>query len=322
MTRAFMVLALALPTLSGAAVVPEGVVPGHAFERYTITTPGQPTAVTFYLSTGADPARPRPLVVWVQGTGCESHFSGRQGGVPTGGLLTLVRTAAGQDVIAMGVEKPGVPYLHAEPRRLQDCPADFLRDFTLDHWAATIAAAIAAARALPGIDPTRVLVMGHSEGGIVAMRVSNVAPGVTHAASLAGGGLAYLFHIAEYVRGTGGNPDEDVYRCWAQVRAAPTAIDRFCWGGTYRQWASFMATSILREALASRARLCFVHGSADSQNTITGFDALRAELSAAGREAVFERLEGADHALDLPGHTPPEGLQATFGRVVRWFAAR
>jgi hypothetical protein len=34
---------------------------------------------------------------------------------------------------------------------------------------------------------------------------------------------------------------------------------------------------------------------------------------------VFERIEGADHALDLPNQQVPEGLEAVFGRVVGWF---
>jgi dienelactone hydrolase len=80
-----------------------------------------------------------------------------------------------------------------------------------------------------------------------------------------------------------------------------------------------MRTSIIQEALESRARLYFVHGSADTQNTVAGFDALRAEMAAHGREAVFERINGADHALDLPGREPPEGLEAVFGHVIRWF---
>ena len=46
---------------------------------------------------------------------------------------------------------------------------------------------------------------------------------------------------------------------------------------------------------------------------------LRAELAAKGREAVFERIEGAGHGLDLPGQKTPEGLIAVFGRLADWF---
>jgi hypothetical protein len=42
-------------------------------------------------------------------------------------------------------------------------------------------------------------------------------------------------------------------------------------------------------------------------------------LAAKQRDAVFERIDGADHALDLPNQKVPEGLEAVFGRVVDWF---
>jgi hypothetical protein len=77
-----------------------------------------------------------------------------------------------------------------------------------------------------------------------------------------------------------------------------------------------MRTSIIQEALQSKAKLYFVHGSADKQNSVSGFDVLRAELAAHRRAAVFERIEGADHGLDLPGQEPPEGLQQVFTRVI------
>ena len=46
---------------------------------------------------------------------------------------------------------------------------------------------------------------------------------------------------------------------------------------------------------------------------------LRAELAAKQRDAVFERIEGADHELNLPNQKAPEGMEAVFVRVVNWF---
>jgi pimeloyl-ACP methyl ester carboxylesterase len=289
------------------------------FRRYAAQISGQGRAVTFYVSERPSSQGPKPLVVWIQGTGCESHFSRDGGGGVAGGLLTIVRDAAAGRAVVVGVEKPGVTYFDPPPEGNARCPAAFLRDFTLNDWTDTITAAIDAARTLPGVDTSRVLVLGHSEGGMVAAHVANVARNITHVASLAGGGPSYLSHIADFVRKNGGDPEESVYPCWARVEAEPSATDKFCWGGTYRQWSSFMRTSLIHEALVSRAHLYFIHGSADQQNTIAGFDVLRAELAAHHKAAVFERLKGADHALDVPGDKPPEGLKRAFNRVIRWF---
>ena len=298
----------------------EGAVPGKPFVRYTAQTPVR--AVTFYLSDHSNGGDNLPLVVFVQGTGCDSHFQRGEKGKVVGGLALIVRESVANRAVVMAVEKPGVKYLddfNPEEVPLEKCPAEFLRDYALDSWVQTIAAAIEAARTLPGINPDRVLVIGHSEGGIIALRLSNVSRSVTHAASLSGGGPTFLAHIADYSRLRGRDPEKDVYDCWKHVQAEPDATDKFCWGGTYHQWASFMRTSIIQEAVQSKAKLYFVHGSADKQNSIFGFDVLRAELAAHGRAAVFERIEGADHALDLPGQEPPEGLQQVFTRVVDWF---
>ena len=129
----------------------------------------------------------------------------------------------------------------------------------------------------------------------------------------------YLFHMAEFMRSKGLDAEKEVYACWSDILKDPDSDSKFCWGQTYRQWSSFMKTSVIAEALKSRALLYFAHGTADTQQSIAGFDVLRAELAAKQRDAVFERIEGADHALDLPNQKVPEGLEAVFGRAEDWF---
>jgi dipeptidyl aminopeptidase/acylaminoacyl peptidase len=182
-----------------------------------------------------------------------------------------------------------------------------------------ITASIKAAQKLPGVDGSRTLVIGASEGGIVAVRVSNVLPSVTHAASLAGGGPVHLYDLAEYVRRRGLDPENEVYGCWQQILRDPDNEGKFCWGHPYRMLSSFMKTSLIEECLRSKARLYLAHGTADEQNFIAGFDVMHAELAAKKRDAVFLRIEGADHAMNRVGQSPPEGLIEVFGRVVDWF---
>jgi pimeloyl-ACP methyl ester carboxylesterase len=293
-------------------------VPGTGFRQYSAGgANGQ--RVTFYLSD-VQPGNGTalPLVVWVQGTGCSSHFM-RNGDRIGSGLQNILKSVAGNNARVLVVEKPGVEFLDPEPESLAKCRPEFLADFTLDAWGNTIATAITATQTLPGIDRSRTLVIGHSEGAIVALRVANLISVVTHVAALSGGGPVALFTIAEFVRRKRPDLETEVYKCWAEIEKDPESTSKFCWGGTYRQWSSFMKTSVIEEALRSRAQLYFAHGSADEQNTVLGFDVLRAELAAKHRDAFFDRIEGADHALDLPGQSPPDGFTAVFGRVVAWF---
>ncbi|MGB9072969.1 MAG: alpha/beta fold hydrolase [Terriglobales bacterium] len=302
--------------LAAAADYPVGDKP---FRRY-VAEGRDGKRITFYLSIQQAPSHPVPLIVWVQGTGCSSHFV-RVGEHIGSKLQSLLYSVARGRARILAVEKPGVEFLddHPDDSDARACRPEFRAEYTLDRWAATIADAIQAAQAMPGVDASKTLVIGHSEGGIVAMRVSNVAPLVTHAASLSGGGPVYLFHLAEFMRSRRLDAEKEVYACWSDILKDPDSDTKFCWGQTYRQWSSFMKTSIIAEALKSHALLYFAHGTADTQNSIAGFDVLHAELAAKQRDAVFERIEGADHALDLPNQKVPEGLEAVFGRVVDWF---
>jgi pimeloyl-ACP methyl ester carboxylesterase len=320
MLKTCSILLLNLVVCSALALVEDYPVGDKPFRRY-VAQDRNGQRLTFYLSTQPADARPVPLIVWIQGTGCSSQFVS-VGGRMSRGLQGVLYSVARDRARILAVEKPGVEFLDDPPNDGGDassCRPQYRAEYTLDRWATTIADAIQAAQALPGVDPSKTLVIGHSEGGIVAMRVSNVSPLVTHAASLSGGGPVYLFHMAEFMRGKGLDAEKEVYACWNDILKDPDSATKFCWGQTYRQWSSFMKTSIIAEALKSHARLYFGHGTADTQNSITGFDVLRAELAAKQRDAVFVRIEGADHALDLPNQQVPEGLEAVFGRVVNWF---
>ena len=318
-TLSILVLSLlfcSAPALAGEQDYPVGDKP---FRRYVVAG-RDGKRITFYLSTQQTPSHRVPLIVWVQGTGCSSQFVS-VGGRMSRGLQGVLYSVARGRARVLAVEKPGVEFLDDQPDEgdARTCRPEFLAEYTLDRWATTIADAIGAAQKLPGVDTSKTLVIGHSEGGIVAMRVSNVSPLVTHAASLSGGGPVYLFHMAEFMRSKELDPEKEVYACWSEILKDPDSDTKFCWGQTYRQWSTFMKTSVIAEALKSHALLYFAHGTADAQQTIAGFDVLRAELAAKQRDAVFERIEGADHALDLPNQQVPEGLEAVFGRVVDWF---
>lgn len=306
--------------LLDAAVTNGGAVSGTPYHRYS-TEDRFGRSITFYLSaSSADHAV--PLAVFVQGTGCSSHFE-RQGDRILQGAHTLLNDVVGGRARVLAVEKPGVQFLDKQPdaSNAKTCRPEFLMEHTLDRWTEAIVASITAAQGLPGIDRSRTLVVGASEGGVVAVHVSNVLGSVTNVASIAGGGPNHLFVLADYVRHKSLDPEVEVYSCWFAVLSDPDSTTEFCWGQPHRLWSSLLKTSLLQECLQSKAALYLVHGTADEQSSITGFDVMRAELAAKGRAAVFERIEGADHSLTRRGEAPGDGLLAAFGRILDWFVS-
>ena len=276
--------------------------------------------IGFYLSEPEAAATDLPLIVFIQGAGCSSHFRGADGKVWKR-IPNLLHDVVRNRARVPAVEKPGVDFLDdRDDESMQDsCRPQFFQEHTLERWTAAIAAAVRAARELPFVGDSRTLAVGFSEGALAAIRVSGVVPGVTHAASLSGGGPNHLYVAAEFVRRRGLDPQEQVFDCWQRVRAKSESTVDFCLGHPCRHWSSFYRTSLIEECFQSKAKLYIVHGSEDRQNFISGFDVLRAELTVKGRTAVFERLEGAGHSLDLPGQKTPEGLIAVFGRLADWF---
>jgi dienelactone hydrolase len=314
-------LLLYSPSTLDAVITDRGQVPGMPFHRY-LTNDRLGRVITFYLSEERSTTRAVPLVVVVQGSGCASQFH-RDGDRMISGAQILLHDIVRGRAVVLVVEKPGVEFLDhpADAGEAKNCRPEFLREHTLDRWVEAIAAAIKATQELPGVDRSRTLVTGGSEGGMVAVRVSNLLTSVTHVAPIAGGGPNHLFGLAIGARRKGLDAEKEIYGCWAEILRDPDSTTKFCWGHPHRRWASFLKTSLVQECLKSRAHLYVAHGTADGSSAIEEFDVLRAELAAAGRPAVFERIEGADHVLGLPHESSPAGLVAVLNRVVDWFLA-
>jgi predicted esterase len=314
-----LILAAWLCSFAAGEVIGGDKVENQPFRRYS-THDRLDRRVNFYLSESGAAQESGPLIVFIQGTGCSSHFTSIGGRIARG-IPNLLHDVVGGRARVLAVDKAGVEFLDDQGERSmqEGCRPGFFQEHTLERWSEAIASSIRAAHTLPAVDASRTLLIGISEGAMVAVRVSNVVPEVTHAASLSGGGPNHLYVLAEYVRQKGLDADELVYGCWSKVKQDPESTTRFCLDHPYRHWSSFYRTSLIEECLRARAKLYIVQGSADEQNSVHGFDLLRAELAAKGVSAVLERLEGAGHALNLPGQRPPEGLVAVFGRLADWF---
>jgi pimeloyl-ACP methyl ester carboxylesterase len=273
-----------------------------------------------------------PVVLYVQGSGCQSLFR-KVGERVGGGFQTVLALEAKGRARILAVEKPGVKYLDVQlpgTSLEKAAPEEFLKEHTLPRWAEANAAALRAAWTLAGVDPGRTLLVGHSEGGLVAARVAAELPKVTHVASLAGGGPTQLFDFV--TNSAAPRPDdkpsdaarrvEGVYEEWASIQKDPDSISRFWLGHPYRRWSSFLTHSVTEELLRAKARVYAAAGTRDAVIPVSAHDTLVAELRARGRDITAERLEGADHGFqtaEMPG--PPAGMQAVLGRVLRWFLA-
>jgi dipeptidyl aminopeptidase/acylaminoacyl peptidase len=302
------------------------------FERWT-TKDTLGRTITFYISRLGKEEKEKklPVVLFVQGSGCQSLFQ-KRGERITGGLQNLLLAEAKGKVRVLVVEKPGVKFLD-QPKRpggAEGASEEFLKEHTLPRWAEANMAAVKAAWTLPGVDASRTLVMGHSEGGIVAARVAAELPTVTHVASLSGGGPTQLFDLVE--ARSKPRPGEDtaatakrrdaVYEEWRKIQADPESTTKFWLGHPYRRWSSFLKHSVAEEVLRSKAKIYLAQGTEDTSVMVAAHDVVVAELRARGRDVTAERVEGADHGFRLKNAAqggPPKEMQEMFGRILAWF---
>jgi pimeloyl-ACP methyl ester carboxylesterase len=301
-------------------------VSGQPYERY-FTQDRFGREITFYLSQPRSHQSALPLIVYIQGSGCGSLFDRKNDRIiPTLGHATFVDVAQGRARILI-VEKPGVKFLE-QPEGC-DKPSQFSREHTLERWAEAIEAALRAARRLPQVNADKVLVIGHSEGGLVACRVARDLPEiVTHVASLAGGGPSQLFDLltlarqGNFFRNISEEPEARVQYLlsqWREIQADPLSAEKFFFGFAYRRWATFLASSPIEELTQVKARIYLAQGlDDDAVNPVTS-DLLYAQLKAHGKQVVYDRVEGADHSFNIKGKPQVNGWQEQLDRTIKWF---
>jgi dipeptidyl aminopeptidase/acylaminoacyl peptidase len=306
-------------------------VASQPYERYATSDRfGRP--ITFYVSQSEGGAL--PLVVYVHGSGCASHFTRRDGRtVPQNGHATIADVARGRARVLI-VEKAGVSYLDApaDAGSAQRASDEFLSEHTLDRWAEAVSSAIKAARTLPDIDPDRILVMGHSEGGLVACKVAADNTFVTHVATLSGGGPSQLFDLVElarqghFARSASDDPElraRFILDEYAKVLSDPTSTTRQFLGHPYRRWSSFLATSPMEQLPRTNARIYIAQGAADTAVLPITARMLHAHLLARGKDVTLDFVAGADHSFSIipPSRPGVDGWREVCARIVEWYLA-
>lgn len=304
-----------------------------AFKRY-FTKDKFDRRITLYLSKVTDKSASKslPLVVCVQGSGSQSVFQKVETGqgkvIASGGPEAVVARDFRDQVRVLVVEKPGVEFL-VQPKRpggAEESTEEFRREFTLERWAEAINAATLAVAKLDEIDSSKILVLGHSEGGQIACEVAAVNPNVTHVAVMAGGGPTQLFDFLQLARsGAMYNPNStpqervDTFLAdWQKVLDDPMAYDKFILGHPHRRWTTFSQSSPVEAILKSKAKVFIAQGTEDTNSLPASAEVLYAELLARGRNCKYVRVEGGDHGFMTEGDQG-KGWRETNGQAIKWF---
>ena len=302
---------------------------GQPYLKFTVRD-GLGRDVTAYVSEPSDAGPDLPLAVYVQGSGCGSHFARTGNGwVPRNGHMGLLEATAGRFRVLI-VEKPGVAARRrsANGRGLRgerSLPAR-AHAGALDGGAAggdrrRAHAARDRPLTLAGRGPLRR--WSSWRAGWRAM-----LPEVTHVAVLAGGGPSQLADLTALVRRgrflghVSSDPEARVAALrttWEDILAHPDDPNRLFLGHAYPRWASFLSSSPMQELSEVRwARVLVAQGLADDAVEPFTADVLTATLRVQGIDVTEMLLPGADHSFALRGDPGRDGWREMLGQVADW----
>lgn len=321
--RAFVFLVLLTHAALGQQAKVE-FLPDHPYDKYELVV-GE-DSLTYYLSVSSKEGK-LPLLVYVQGSGMNSLFTRSPDGRIRHeyGHMTWFDVAQEQCRILI-VEKPGVKYLQAGGS------ASFDGRFSLESWSSTIIQAIDHTTKHAQIDPTRIHLVGHSEGGVVAARVARVLQDrIAQVAILAGEGPSQLFSLYAFAEdGTFFNSPEHgmptpeervkyVTDAWKEILADPNSTEKKFLGFTYRRWSSMLGTSVIEELLNFPGRILLVQGTADKNVHPASATIAYTTLLSKGKDVSLYLIENADHSFNLLDQPGVDGWKMVLEKTLHWF---
>ncbi len=297
-------------------------VTGTTFERRVSETRHQ--VIHYYLAP--NPSGPRPLLLVLQGSGCEPVFKRDSNGISaTAGQDIIQQMAAGRFTV-MIVDKPEVvSESGARDGTTDACSPAFNSAHSLDAWTQALSRAVNDALRDPSVSRrTGVRVLGLSEGAVVAARLAAQRRDVNHVVFISGFGCGQWRDMLVTARRSASDnaaasvaATENAFR---DIAAHPNASDRQFEGQTYLFWSTFGRACPAHDLLTSNAHVFVAYGTADEQIDANGVEAITAAFLEVGRPIDVRRVIGGSHVLDTPGSAPFANLLGVFHDALDWLA--
>jgi len=266
-----------------------------------------------------------PLIIYIQGSGSTSLFHKDTADkiLPDFGHISWAYEAMGK-VKLLIVEKPGVHFLDQN----QDNP-NFDINFSLDSWSARIIKIIRNVIETEKIDTSKIMVVGHSEGGIVAAKVAKeLGKKISHVTIMAGEGPSQLYSLynlaisGEFFNATGKSIEQRIdslTKTWELIQKAPLSTDKKFWEFSYLRWSSFLKTSVIDLLSNYDGKTLIIQGEADKNVFPESARVLYTSLLSKGKNVSLKMIPNAEHSFRILNDPDINGWQMVIKDSIKWF---
>jgi len=208
----------------------------------------------------------------------------------------------------------------------------FDQKFSLESWSSTIVKAINYVAKNEKIDKNKILLAGHSEGGVVVSRVANIMKDkISNVVIIAGEGPSQLYSLYKFANdGTFFNTNEHqmptsedrikyVTEKWSDIMADPTNTEKKFWGFTYLRWSSLLKTSVIDELINYNGNILIIQGTADKAVYPESATIAYTTLLTKGRNVKLLLIENADHSFNIIDKPETDGWKMIIDKTINWF---
>jgi pimeloyl-ACP methyl ester carboxylesterase len=240
------------------------------------------SGVYYAFAVGQAP-QPDALVFFYGGSGCHSWRSVMPGYVA--GLIANAR------VLVLNKR-----FVADAPDDSQTCSPQFNQANHPEQWVLDYQEFIRAMLAAVPRKPRSVVLVGVSEGALVAVKVAQAMPEITHLAIIGDGAWSMRASLrALYQRGA---IPLDVDANWHNIAADPISLTKQWFGNPYKWWADVMDIEPLNDYLALSIPVVVGFGEKDESVPVESAIALKAAFDAAGKHNLHLVVyPGANHRL-------------------------
>lgn len=251
-------------------------------ESRLFTYPDGEKSVYFINETDSR-STPDSIIFFYGGSGCISWKS----------YLPIFSAEIGIEARYIALNKR---HVDEEGKSLAECGNRFHLDNNFRQWMSDYMEFISATLANMPARPRNVVLVGISEGGMVAARVARARSDVTHLIVIGDGGWSMRENLNLL------SDPETVSEEWSKIASDPSSITKTWLGNPYRYWFDVMDYSPLEDYLALDIPVLIAVGERDrSVSSLSALDVKRAATTSGKKNIGVVVYPGADHFLKADG---------------------